>query len=40
MPLVEIVLVKIILINIPKILVKNPPKINIIVDLIKLFFII
>ena len=39
-PLVEIVLVKVIFIIMPKILLMNPPMIKIIVDLIKLFFII
>lgn len=39
-PSKEIVLVKTILINIPNILVKKPPNINMIIDLIKLFFII
>ena len=40
MPSFPIVLVNTILINIPKILVINPPIINIIVDLINLFFIL
>lgn len=39
-PVVEIVRVRIIFINIPKILVRKPPMIKIMVDLIKLFFII
>ena len=39
-PLVEMVRVKIILINIPNILLIKPPTIRIMVDLIKLFFII
>ena len=39
-PFVVIVLVRTIFINIPSILVRNPPKIKMIIDFKKLFFII